>query len=58
MKYNSTTNTDVSVSASQAISQGISDDGGLFVPCEIPRYSMDDIEALAKTDYCGRAKKI
>lgn len=58
MKYNSTTNKDVSVSASQAISQGISEDGGLFVPCEIPRYSMNDIEALAKTDYCGRAKKI
>lgn len=58
MKYNSTTNKAVSVSAAQAIAQGISADGGLFVPCEIPSYSIDDIAQLAKLDYCGRAKKI
>lgn len=58
MKYNSTTNKSVSVSAAQAIAQGISSDGGLFVPCEIPSYSLSDIIELSKLDYCGRAKKI
>ena len=56
--YNSTTDKSVSVSAAQAIAQGISSDGGLFVPCEIPSYSLDDIKELASLDYCGRAKKI
>ena len=58
MKYNSTTNKNIVVSASQAIAQGISSDGGLFVPMEIPQYTKADIEALAKLDYVGRAKKI
>lgn len=58
MKYNSTTDKAVSVSAAQAIAQGISSDGGLFVPCEIPGYSVEDLACLAKLDYCGRAKKI
>ncbi len=58
MKYNSTTNKNLVVSASQAIAQGISSDGGLFVPQEIPQYSMSDIENLTKLNYVGRAKKI
>lgn len=58
MKYNSTTDKSIVVSASQAIAQGISADGGLFVPMEIPQYSAADIEALTKLDYRGRAKKI
>lgn len=58
MKYNSTTDKSIVVSASQAIAQGISADGGLFVPQEIPQYSLADIESLAKLDYVGRAKKI
>ena len=58
MKYNSTTDKSIVVSASQAIARGISADGGLFVPTEIPQYSLSDIEALTKLDYRGRAKKI
>lgn len=58
MKYNSTTDKRIVVSASQAIAQGISSDGGLFVPQEIPQYSLADIESLARLDYIGRAKKI
>ncbi|SEP87929.1 threonine synthase [Lachnospiraceae bacterium RM5] len=34
--YKSTRNADLRVSASQAILKGLSDDGGLFVPTEIP----------------------
>ncbi len=58
MRYNSTTDKSIVVSASQAIAQGISTDGGLFVPMEIPQYSAADLEALTKLDYKGRAKKI
>lgn len=58
MKYNSTTDKNIVVSASQAISQGISNDGGLFVPAEIPVYGDDDFKSMLKLDYRGRAKKV
>lgn len=58
MNYNSTRNNSTVVSAAQAIAQGISDEGGLFVPQLIPKYSLEDIKALAAKDYRGRAKKI
>ncbi|MBQ8133253.1 MAG: threonine synthase [Clostridia bacterium] len=58
MNYNSTRNKNAVVTASQAIAQGISEEGGLFVPQELPKYTLDDIKALAETDYRGRAKKI
>ncbi|MDP4120194.1 MAG: threonine synthase [Bacillota bacterium] len=56
--YNSTVDKKCSVSSAQAIAQGISDDGGLFVPSEIPAYSAADFEALKSLNYQGRAKKI
>ena len=37
MKYTSTRNNAVSVDAAKAISQGISEDGGLFVPMSFPQ---------------------
>ena len=40
MNYNSTRNRSVSVSAAQAIAQGISKDGGLFVPENLPNIPM------------------
>ncbi|MEE0263990.1 MAG: threonine synthase [Acutalibacteraceae bacterium] len=58
MNYNSTTDKSIVVSAAQAISQGISNDGGLFVPMEIPKYSKADFDAMLKMDYKGRAKKV
>ena len=58
MNYNSTRDKNRVVSASQAIAQGISEEGGLFVPQELPSYSIDDIKAMLSTDYRGRAKKI
>lgn len=58
MKYNSTRNKERVVSAAQAISQGISEEGGLFVPQELPKYSQEDINALTALDYKGRACKI
>lgn len=58
MLYNSTQNNKEVVSSAQAIAQGISKDGGLFVPQEFPKYNMETFEQLAKLDYNGRAKKI
>ncbi len=56
MFYKSTRNSKLNVSGAQAVLKGISDDGGLFVPSEIPKISIDDISNLAKLDYCERAK--
>lgn len=58
MLYNSTQNAAEVVSAAQAIAQGISKDGGLFVPQEFPKYSAETFNELLKLDYKGRAKKV
>lgn len=48
MFYKSTRNSEVKVSSAQAIAQGISEDGGLFVPSEIPAITLDEIKALGE----------
>ena len=58
MNYVSTRDTAVKVSASQAITKGISAEGGLFVPENLPKVSIDKISELAGLDYIGRAKSI
>ncbi len=58
MLYTSTRDKSVHVSSSQAIAQGISKDGGLFVPEEIPAISADFIDSLVGLDYITRAKKV
>ena len=58
MNYVSTRNTDIKVSASQAITKGISSEGGLSVPENLPAVSVAEIEKLASLDYIGRAKSI
>lgn len=58
MLYNSTENKNNKVSAAQAIAQGISEDGGLFVPQTMPSYDGDVFNELLKLDYKGRAKRI
>ena len=58
MLYTSTRDKSVRVSSAQAIAQGISKDGGLFVPEEIPQISADFIDALVDMDYISRAKKV
>lgn len=56
MYYKSTRDSSVNISSAQAIAQGISADGGLFVPSEIPSVSMDEIKKLGGMDYRERAK--
>lgn len=55
MFYKSTRDSNVKVNSSQAIAQGISKDGGLFVPSEIPSLSQEEIKALGQISYCERA---
>ncbi|MBQ7596567.1 MAG: threonine synthase, partial [Clostridia bacterium] len=46
MLYTSTRDNSIRVESSVAIAHGISEEGGLFVPVEIPKISMDDISRL------------
>ena len=55
MFYKSTRNSEVKISSAEAIVQGISNDGGLFVPSEIPSISMDEIVSLGDMSYAERA---
>ncbi len=55
MFYKSTRNSNVNVTSSQAIAQGISNDGGLFVPSEIPSLTFEDIKAMGSMKYSERA---
>ena len=58
MFYTSTRDKSIKVTASQAIAQGISEEGGLFVPCEMPQFSMDKINSMVKMSYIDRAKTV
>lgn len=58
MRYTSTRDKNVDVSSSWAIAQGISADGGLFVPVEIPKLSLDAIADMANMSYVERAKRV
>ena len=55
MQFTSTRDSQKIVSASQAIAQGLSDEGGLFVPCEFPKA---DLEAMKDMDYPALAKTV
>lgn len=58
MLYTSTRNKDIKVTAAQAIAQGISEEGGLFVPCELPQFSLDKIGKMVSMPYTERAKTV
>ena len=55
MKYHSTRNASLRRTASQAILQGISEEGGLLVPQEIPQVDLASLQGL---DYCALAAKL
>lgn len=58
MFYTSTRNNKIRVTAAQAITQGISEEGGLFVPCELPQFSLDQIGKMVSMPYTERAKTV
>jgi len=58
MFYTSTRNKNLKVTSSEAITKGISDEGGLFVPETIPTLKEKEIMDLIPLSYKERAKKI
>lgn len=55
MFYTSTRNNSLKISSAKAIVNGISEDGGLFVPEKLPYVSLDDLNVLSKMSYVERA---
>ena len=58
MKYQSTRNSDIKINSAEAIKQGISVDGGLFVPETIPAVSAEEIIEFVNMTYEERAQKV
>lgn len=58
MYYKSTRNSSIRFSAAEAIVNGISAEGGLFVPSEIPQMTLDEITALGNMTYSERAAAV
>lgn len=58
MEYLSTRDKSLRLSAAQAIKMGLSRDGGLFTPVEIPGLSPLELEALCDMTYQKRAAYI
>lgn len=55
MRYQSTRDKSVFITAAEAISQGLARDGGLFVPELIPKLGSDAIEKMLEMTYQERA---
>lgn len=55
MQYHSTRDNSISVSSAQAIKQGLSVEGGLFVPDSFPKVELEEIGSLASKTYHERA---
>ena len=58
MYYNSTQDKSKAVLSAQAIAQGISQDGGLFVPESFPQLTEKELRAMLPMSYRDRAKCI
>ena len=58
MKYYSTRDESIKISAAEAIARGLAADGGLFVPEELPKVTLEKINELCNTSYRGRATSI
>ncbi len=58
MKYKSTRNPQIKITSAQAIAQGLSHEGGLFVPEELPKMGENDILNLCEKSYAERAFEI
>ena len=58
MKYYSTRDAAVRMDAAEAIKMGLSRDGGLLTPCEIPQIDRSFLESLVHVRYQERAAKV
>ena len=51
MNYISTRNNQINFSSEQVLNYGLAPDGGLFIPRELPKFSLEDIKNLKNADY-------
>ena len=58
MNYNSTRDSSCKVTAAQAIAQGLSHEGGLFVPETLPVLTREDLQAMVGMSYNEKAKAV
>ncbi|MFI3313816.1 MAG: threonine synthase, partial [Eubacteriales bacterium] len=58
MNYISTRNASLKFTSAEAIVQGLSREGGLFLPETMPKLSAQDLQDMASMDYEGRAVKV
>ena len=58
MKYISTRDNSKEYSFEEVFIKGLADDGGLFVPKEVKKYSIKEIESLSSLNYQDLAKEI
>ena len=58
MEYKSTRGAENGVSSAFAIKQGLASDGGLFMPCELPQITQEEIRTLCGMTYPQRAAYI
>lgn len=58
MYYKSTRNSSLRIESAVAISKGISEEGGLFVPESIPSITMEELKSLSDMTYAQRAAAV
>jgi threonine synthase len=58
MKYISTRDNSKEYSFEEVFIKGLADDGGLFIPVEVKKYSAEELESLSSLGYQDLAKKI
>lgn len=58
MDYISTRDSSRRVTAAEAIAAGLSPDGGLFLPETLPIFTAEDLGAMERMDYAGRATEV
>ena len=51
MNYISTRNNQINFSSEEVLNYGLAPDGGLFIPKEIPKFSIGDIKNLKNANY-------
>ena len=50
MNYISTRNNQINFNSEEVLKYGLAPDGGLFIPKEIPKFSIGDIKNLKKAE--------
>lgn len=58
MNYTSTRNSSLDVTSAHAITKGLSDEGGLYVPKAVPDFSREELLAMSDMSYADRAFEV